>query len=273
MTGGATTVPAMKTEAAGALYTGRVMHARLKPRFHRFSYAITQLYLDIDRLDKLDRTLDRFGHNRGRWFSFHDRDHGARDGTPLRPWVDAQCALAGVDLGGGPVRLLCFPRVFHHVFNPISVFFCFGPDNDLRAVIHEVSNTFGQSHSYVIPVPPETPEPIHQEADKLFHVSPFIPMDCRYRFHFRLPGERFSFAIHQNDAAGPLLMARMKSRREPLNDQTLRAALKASPLMSFKTLAAIHWEALRLFFKGAPVQPEPPLPKTPASVGRTLPPA
>jgi DUF1365 family protein len=165
------------TAFASGLYASRVMHQRFFPVGHRFTYGVWYLLADLDELPRLDRAIPGFAHNRTALVSVHDRDHGPRDGSPLRPWIEARLAEAGIDLQGGPVRLLCFPRVFGYVFNPLSVWFCHGPDGELRAILYEVSNTFGETHGYLVPVPAGDDRAVIRSGfDKELFVSPFIDM-------------------------------------------------------------------------------------------------
>lgn len=256
----------------GALYIGRVMHERFRPCRHRFAYRVFSLYLDVDRLSQLSARLRLFSRGRFNLFSFHERDHGPRDGSALRPWVERHLALYGISLDGGAIRLLCFPRILGYVFNPLSVYFCHGPAGDLRAVLYEVRNTFGQSHSYLVAVPEGHEEgmPLTQTARKVFHVSPFLDLSGEYRFRLRAPDETLSLVIRESDGAGDLLLATHAAKRRPLTDAALLVAFLRHPLMTLKVIAAIHWEALRLWRKGARFHRLPPEPSTPVSLGRSI---
>ena len=150
------------TAWASGLYRGRVVHQRLRPRRHRLGYRIFQMLLDLDELAALDAGLRLFGYNRPALVGFHDRDHGPGDGRPLRPYVEAELAKAGIDLGGGPIRLLCMPRVLGQVFNPLSLYFCCDRSGVLAAILYEVNNTFGERHSYLIPVGPAPGDLVRQ---------------------------------------------------------------------------------------------------------------
>ena len=152
-----------------ALYLGRVMHKRLRPFRHKFTYRVFSLVLDLDELPYLG--LRWLSYNRFNLLSFHDRDHGPRDGSPLRPWVEDALRRGGLEPDGGPIRLLCFPRVLGYVFNPLSVYFCYSRARRLRAVLYEVKNTFGDQVAYLIPVPDgwRPGEPILQSADKALY--------------------------------------------------------------------------------------------------------
>ena len=137
---------------AAALYVGEVMHARLKPIGHRFSYRVMSLLIDLDRLTEADRQSPLFGVNRAALYSFHEADHGERDGSPLRAYAQRSAAERGIELSGGRVLLLCYPRLLGYTFNPLSVYFCYRASGELALLIYEVRNTFGDIHAYILPV-------------------------------------------------------------------------------------------------------------------------
>ncbi|GAB4228656.1 MAG: DUF1365 domain-containing protein [Kiloniellaceae bacterium] len=261
-------LPASSPPQTSALYFGQVMHKRLRPFVHEFSYRVFSLYIDLDELAPLGEKLRFFSHNRWNLFSFHDADHGPRDGRPLRPWIERQLGEAGIELAGGRVTLLCYPRVLGYVFNPLTLWFCHHADGSLRAILYEVSNTFGESHSYLLPVEPEQlgDALIMQSADKGFYVSPFIGMTSRYHFRLQVPGERLAIAIRQEVPEGGQLLARQTGRRRRLDDRGLLQAFFAYPLMTLKVIGGIHWEALRLWLKGAKLVPRPPAPGRPVTL-------
>ncbi|CBS90796.1 DUF1365 domain-containing protein [Azospirillum lipoferum] len=187
----------------------------------------------------------------------------------LKAWAGAQLAAAGIE-AGGPVRLLCFPRVLGFVFNPLCLWFCHRPDGTLAAIIHEVSNTFGQRHAYLIPAERGADGLVRQSCDKRFYVSPFMDMETAYHFRIRPPsgeqGEPLAVAIRQTDAAGPVLHASLALRRVELTDGAILRAWARHPLMTAKVVAGIHWEALHLWRKGLAIRPRPPAPAHPVTV-------
>jgi uncharacterized protein len=252
---------ANRTEAPApaSLYFGDVMHARLKPVGHRFSYRVMSLLIDLDRLDQADRQSSLFGVNRAALYSFHEADHGERDGSSLRAYAQAHASEHGISLTGGRVLLLCYPRLLSYTFNPLSVYFCTRADGDLALIIYEVRNTFGEMQSYVLPVRPGeiSAAGVRQEQDKLFHVSPFVEMATRYRFRISPPGEEIRLRILEVDAEGPLLAATFSGRRRALTTRALLHALVTLPLLTLKIVGAIHWEALRLWLKGVKLVPRP----------------
>ena len=244
---------------AASLYIGEVMHARLKPVGHRFSYRVMSLLIDLDRLEDADQQSALFGVNRAALYSFNEADHGDRDGSPLRAYVRRRAAEHGIDLAGGRVLLLCYPRLLGYTFNPLSVYFCYRADGGLALVIYEVRNTFGAIHAYTLPVKPGeiSDAGIRQEQDKLFYVSPFVEMAMRYRFRVLPPGDCVKLRILETDSEGPLLAATFNGRRHALNTLALLRSFFALPVVTVKIIAAIHWEALRLWLKGVGLAPRP----------------
>jgi uncharacterized protein len=159
---------------AASLYVGEVMHARLRPMSHRFRYRVMSLLIDLDRLAEADRQSRLFGVNRPALYSFHEAYHGKCDGSSLRAHPQGCAAEHGIDLAGGKVLLLCY--LFGFTFNPLSVYFCHRVDDELALIIYEVRNTFGDIHSYVLPVRASEASAagIRQQQDKQFYVSPFV---------------------------------------------------------------------------------------------------
>ncbi len=250
---------------AGYLYTSRVMHRRLVAPLYRFVYRLFHLLVDVDRLDELHAKLRLFSHNRFNLVSFHDRDHGGGDhagkGGGLRAWAERMLASEGVRLDGGRIRLLCLPRILGFGFNPIAIWYCEHRDGTLRAVIVEVRNTFGERHSYLLasggrPMAYEGP----YEKDKCFHVSPFMDLVGRYAFRFSAPAETLRVLIHETREGAPLLDATLAGERRALTDGALLAQVARMPWMTLKVVAGIHWEALKLWLRGARFhrKPEPP---------------
>lgn len=243
----------------GALYAARVMHRRRVPPFYRFTYRVFYLLVDIDRLPALSSRLRLFSHNRFNCLSVHDRDHG--DGRGLRAWAESLLREHGIELEGGRIRLLAFPRVFGLVFNPISLWYCEHADGALRAVIAEVNNTFGEKHSYVLASGgAPLPYGLMPEKDKCFHVSPFFDRTGSYRFTLHEPGPRLRVAIRAALPQAPLLDAAIAGERRELRDATVLAQVLAMPWLMLKVVAAIHWQALKIWARGGRFhrKPAPP---------------
>ncbi len=256
------------TDLKSALYPGLVAHARLKPKKHRLRYRIFMMLFDLDELAEMDRRLGLFWYNRWGLLSFHDRDHGDRSGVELRPWVENKLRAAGVAPDGGPIRLLCMPRVLGHAFNPLSIYFCEGRDGGLRAIIYEVANTFGERHAYVLPAcGVAAGELVDQTCDKRFYVSPFMPMDLRYHFRIQPPTDETTTAITVSDADGPMLTASFHGDRVEITDGAILRQWLSHPLLSLKVLSGIHWEAIFIWFKGAKFHANPRRSKARAGAG------
>lgn len=235
---------------APRLYQGEVMHMRLQPFAHQFRYRVFTLLLDVDRLQETAAGLRLLAVDRPGVFSFRRADHGPRDGSALRPWVEARLAEAGRP-APARIMLLSIPRLLGYSFNPLSVFFCHDAGGALESVIYEVKNTFGDQHPYVLPAAPDADGAVRHAQPKEFFVSPFIGMDQTYRFTIRPPGEKLAVRIKQADAKGDYLIATQNGVAEPLTDRALARIARRAPLTTFKIIAAIHWQALRLWLKGA----------------------
>ena len=248
---------------ASGLYAGVVTHARLKPRKHALRYRIFMLLLDLDELGALDRGLNLFSLQRFNLVSFDPTAHGDGSQTPLKAQVEAQLAAAGI-AHGGPVRMLAMPRILGMGFNPITVFFCHRADGALSAILYEVSNTFGERHSYLIPA--DDAPVVKQACDKGFYVSPFMDMDLSYAFRVRLPGEQVQVLVDVDDAEGRVLATGFVAERQDITDRALLQAWLTHPWMTVGVVAAIHWEALRIWLKGEKIRQRPVKPDWPVTV-------
>jgi len=216
-----------------ALYSGSIMHRRLSPRTHRFRYRAFWILLDVDRLADVSRIVKLFSYNRPNLFSLRDRDHGDGSDTPIREQIRRKLAENGIRSQAEKIELLFLPRILGFLFNPLSVYFCYRADGGLAATVYEVHNTFRGRHSYVA-----------------FFVSPFLDMAMRYEFTLRLPGKRIAVGIRALQGGRPVMLACLSAARKPLTDAALLKSFFAIPLLTFKVIAAIHWEALRLWLKG-----------------------
>ncbi len=251
-----------------AIYAGHVRHERKVPKHRKFKYGLYYVYLDLAELDDLNRSLKHFGHDGPGLMKLRDRDHGPRDGSPLRPWIDDLLARADIVLGdGGRVCLLTFPRVLGFGFYPVSFWYCFGGDGEPRAILAEVHNTFGEHHNYLLHAhgaPMDWKQ--RPEATKVFHVSPFIEMDGRYEFHFTPPGDKLAISLYDYIKGDLLLIAGVSVARRDLTDaEIMRTFWRYGP-MSLRAWLLIHWQALHIVAKRISYVPKPPPPSEETSI-------
>ncbi|MGB0574875.1 MAG: DUF1365 domain-containing protein [Alphaproteobacteria bacterium] len=241
----------MTTDTA-ALYFGEVVHERQRPRKHRLRYRVFSMLVDVDELESLSAAHKLFSYNAGGLFSIKDSDHGTRPNLTMASWARQELERAGLEEAGHHIKALCYPRILGYVFNPLTVYFCHSKSGSLSAIIYEVHNTFGERHAYVISVNDEARTIIRQTGDKEFFVSPFIPMDCTYKFRVHPPENVVRVVMRVEDNEGLLLAASFAATHKAFSDRLLLIALLRFPLMTVKVIAGIHWEALKLWRKRIP---------------------
>ncbi len=253
---------------AHAFYRGRVFHRRLIAPKYQFAYRVFNVCLDIDSVAELSKRLKLFSYNRFNLFSFYDADHLANETEAgagpdsLRRWVESGLQRHGIDLQGGQIRLFCYPRILGFVFNPLSVWYCENKDGQLIAILCEVRNTFGERHCYLLRDSNGGALDLTKahHHPKRFHVSPFLPIAGDYEFRFSEPAQQLDVSIvwlQENERA---MIATQRMRQVPINDWTLLKTFFMLPLMTVKVVAAIHWQALKIWVRGARFykKPKPP---------------
>ena len=231
------------------IYTGTVIHKRFKPKIHKFSYKVFSLLIDLSEIDLLHKTLRIFSYNKFNIVSFFNKDHGPRDGSSLKNWVIDNLKKNNIESNEVKIKLLCYPRIFGYVFNPLSVFYIYDKNSDLIAILYEVKNTFGEQHSYIFKTKKEQ-NLIQHVCKKKFYVSPFIEMNCVYFFRLLKPGNKISVIIDVQDSEGKILYASQDGVKSELNNNNLFKSYLKHPLMTFKIILAIHFEAFKLWTKG-----------------------
>jgi uncharacterized protein len=237
------------SEPAAQLWFGRTVHRREKPFVRSFSYRIAMLGIDIERLDEADALSNLFSVGRGNAISFRATDHGARSASiPLRLWAEARFAEAGVDIEGGAIRLITFPRVLGYGFAPISIWLGHGADGAVRAALYEVHNTFGETHTYIHALNAGAE---HARAEKEFFVSPFFDVSGTYRFALRIGPNRMELVVENFGVDGRAHLASMALRSRALTSAAILRWLVSIPISGLGVLIAIHWQALKLWLKGA----------------------
>ena len=231
------------------IYSGFVTHRRFKPKRHFFSYKTFSLLIDLSEIKNLEKRISFFSYNKFNILSFYDVDHGPRDSSSLIHWVKNRLSEAKINIGEGTIKLLCYPRFFGYVFNPLSIFYCYDDSLNLKAILYEVKNTFNEQHTYVFSANPSSNLILHR-CDKKFYVSPFMEMKTFYNFRLLNPGKILNVFIKQGDSEGTLLTACQVGKKIEMSSKNLLFQFLKHPLMSFKVIMAIHFEALRLWIKG-----------------------
>ncbi|KXB30075.1 cyclopropane fatty acid synthase [Dechloromonas denitrificans] len=232
------------------LFLGHVMHRRLRPVVNAFVYPV--FYVQLPVRDLAAGNCGIFGVDRSNLLSFRSRDHGARDGSPLLPWIQALLREHGL-ADDGEIMLQTFPRVCGLLFNPVSFWFCHNRAGELIAVLAEVNNTFGGHHNYLLHrAGAALRDGEELRADKLFHVSPFNEIEGGYRFRFHLARPIPLARIDYDDADGELLLTAISGKAQAWTARALLGAFLRMPLLTAGVVFRIHWQALKLWLKGVP---------------------
>ena len=234
----------------------RVSHARRLPKKNRFSYAVDYLLLDEAALAG-KANVKLFSYGEPNFVSLHPKDHGVAGCKSIGD-IRGLARERGVE-GVDHVLLLTQPRYWGYVFNPVSFWLMVGNAGNLRAVLAEVHNTWGERHGYFCAL--DNKADIEYDcwtiSRKHLHVSPFFNIAGEYRFRFRLEESRISVQIRYDDGQGGGLETAISGERRAFTDREIARALLSRPLGAAKTTALIHWQALQLWWKGVPVQRRP----------------
>lgn len=243
---------------SNALLIADVAHARQRPAKNSFHYHVYYLCFGLSKLSQMAR-LALFSVDRFNLFSFKTAHYG---GDP-EAWIRNQLTSWNVTQADGEIVLLTMPRVLGYAFNPVSFWFCLDKAGTLRAVLADVSNTFGERHAYLLFH--DDQQPIGRDdvfsSDKVFHVSPFIKVDGHYEFRFVYGPEKVGVWIDHHDDDGLLLTTSLVGKRHALTSLALLRCFFRYPLVTFKVIGLIHYQALKLFLKGVRyhVKPTPPI--------------
>jgi DUF1365 family protein len=244
-----------------SIYFGRVRHRRTAPVEHAFSYRMFMLYLDLAELPRLFERRWFWSVRRPALARFRREDHFGDPAVPLEQSVRDLVAGETGQRPEGPIRLLTHLRYFGYVFNPVSFYYCFDADDTrVETIVAEVTNTpWGERHCYVLPQRMNTGRDGHGRyfPGKVMHVSPFMEMDVAYDWRFSAPGDLLTVHMENARKGDKIFDATLVLNRKEICAGSLARALAAYPLMTLKVMAAIHWQALKLWLKGAPVHDHP----------------
>ncbi|MDF1687424.1 MAG: DUF1365 domain-containing protein [Parvibaculaceae bacterium] len=236
------------------IYKGSVHHTRRRPKQHRLHYRVFSLFIDLDELHLINAENKVLRINRPGLFSFWERDHGKGDPVGLKDWVLSHLEQSGFETDDVSVCLLCYPRILGYVFNPLSVYYCYDRHGQLMASLHEVNNTFGEKHTYILGRSTSPHAASYQQtAQKNLAVSPFTKMEGVYQFKMNLPNENLHLHIGLHDGQGQVMSASFTGKRHSISERALLLAFIQYPLMTLKVMLGIHVEALRLWLKGIPL--------------------
>ena len=230
------------------IYNGIITHHRFKPIKHSLKYKTFSLLLDLDEVESLTKKISIFSLNKFNIFSFYNKDHGARDGSSLKQWVLENIKKFNINSNITQIKLLCYPRIFGYVFNPLSIFYCY-EENRLKVIFYEVKNTFNEQHTYIFKI--KNNENIEQKCKKKFYVSPFMDMETYYNFKLINPNEKLSVFIKQTDKKDIILTATQTGDKKEFTFKQLIFNFIKYPFMTIKIITSIHYEALLLWKKGA----------------------
>ena len=230
------------------IYNGLVTHTRFKPVKHFLKYRTFSILVDLDEIEELDKNNLIFSYNRFNIFSFYNKDHGDRNGKSLKRWVFNKIKKLKIKPNIDKIKLLCYPRIFGYVFNPLSIFYCY-KNQTLRAIFYEVKNTFNEQHTYVFKI--NNSQRVEKSCKKKFYVSPFMDMNTFYDFKLNKPNKKLFVSIKQTDKKGLILTAVQTGERKEFNLKQLLTNFLKYPLMTVKIIVAIHFEAFLLWKKGA----------------------
>ena len=241
----------MVNEIRSSLFFNVVVHQRFLPFKYKFQYSLVSFYIRYDELESLDKTISFFSYNKFNIFSFHERDHGYRDHRTLRQFVKNILSNNFIKYDSLRFNILCFPRILGYVFNPLSIIFCFDKD-DLIAILYEVKNTSNEQHTYCFASKDCSIKSIYKHyCKKFFYVSPFVEMDGFYNFLTKIPSNKLSILIEQfNEKKEKVLLASQIGKRTNFTSKILMKSFFKCPLMTFRIIFGIHYQAIRIFFKG-----------------------
>jgi uncharacterized protein len=232
-----------------SIYDCTVMHHRLEPKQHRFSYRIFMFYLDLNEIDDLSQRFRLFSKNRFNVFSFRDRDHLPLTGKTVKENISDFLSTKGVESSGMRICILTNLATFGYTFNPVSFYFCFDQENRPVCAVAEVGNTFGEQKLYFFDQEQIEDGAFRKKTTKYFYVSPFIDMDADFDFHLNVPEEKLNIQINDLQHGRKFFLSTLTGRRKPISDTAMLWHFLRFPFIPLQIITQIHWQAFKLFLK------------------------
>ena len=233
------------------LFSSVVIHERYKPFYNKFKYKVLSMLIDYDELEYLSKNFFLFSYNRFNVFSYNEKDHGFRDGRSLKKYISFFLKKNKIVHNELKIKILCFPRIFGYVFNPLSVIYCFDKKK-LIGIFYEVKNTPNEQHTYIFGDNKKNNRTIYKHhCKKIFYVSPFIGMKCNYKFFNRIPEEKLSVFIEVLDnSKKKILFASQTGKKIKFSSLTLFKQIFFNPLIIYKIILLILFQSIIIVFKG-----------------------
>ena len=236
------------------LYRCVVIHNRIRPKKHRFSYNAFMFYIDVDEIDSIrDKSLF-VSRNRFNLYAFHDKDHLQEGEDSIRQNIERFLKSSGIDRKAGTIKLLTNLRTLGHIFNPVSFYFIDDNEGKPLCSIAEVANTFSEQKLYLLDKDTYDGRRFRQKRLKHFYVSPFSDLDTSFSFSLKEPDERLEISINQSDRESTYFFSSLTGEAKPFDDMRLLIYTLRFPLITIGIIWAIHWQALKLYIKGLRVR-------------------
>ena len=246
---------------ASCIYEGQVRHRRFSPKPHNFAYRLFMIYLDLGELDTVFEGSLFWSTRRLALAQFRQEDHWGEQSIPLSQSISQLIESHTGCPQTGPIRLLTHLRYFGYCFNPVSFYFCFDDsDSYLQTVVAEVNNTpWGDRHCYVLDevLNEGDRDKKHYRFEKDFHVSPFMDMNVEYDWYFTRPGTSLGIHMENRESEEKFFDATLTLQRREIDTRSLHSVLLRYPFMTGKIIAAVYWNAMRLWLKGCPFYTHP----------------
>lgn len=234
------------------LYETDIMHHRLTPKEHKFSYKFFSFYLDLDEIDEVVGQTSLLSHNRFNVYSLYDKDHIEKRGASIKANILKLLQEKGIDLTDGRIMMLTYLRTFGYIFNPVTFYFCFDKKASPVCVVPEIGNTFGELKPFLIDARHLKGKRFKQQQDKHYYISPFTQLDNQLDFKLAIPDEGLNICIDTSKNQKKVILTTMMGKRRELTNKGLLWMTVKFPFITLKVISLIHWHAFLLWMKKLP---------------------